>query len=71
LNNNNLTGLVPSLPFQNYTGAGGCYLQGNPSNAGSNHFTCPLPPVSPHMHYVSRVQSPPSTHTLPTLAYRV
>jgi Leucine-rich repeat (LRR) protein len=39
---NRLTGVVPSLPFKNYTN---CYLQVNPSP--SNHFTCPLPPVSP------------------------
>jgi hypothetical protein len=41
---NRLTGVVPSLPFKNYTNDG-CYLQ-YPTSP-SNHYTCPLPPVSP------------------------
>jgi hypothetical protein len=43
LDDNRLTGVVPSLPFKNYTG--GCYLR--LPTSPSNHYTCPLPPVSP------------------------
>ena len=43
LGHNRLTGVVPSLPFKNYTN--GCSLQDLTSP--SNHYTCPLPPVSP------------------------
>jgi hypothetical protein len=39
---NRLTGVVPSLPFKNYTG--GCALQ---AGFKGNHYTCPLPAVSP------------------------
>jgi hypothetical protein len=42
LGQNRLTGVVPSLPFKNYTV---CYLQ-VPTSPG-NQYTCPLPPVSP------------------------
>jgi hypothetical protein len=42
LRQNRLTGVVPSLPFKNYTG---CELQLQTSP--SNQYTCPLPPVSP------------------------
>ena len=42
LEQNRLTGVVPSLPFKNYKS---CYLQ-YPTSP-SNHYTCPLPPVSP------------------------
>jgi hypothetical protein len=43
--NNRLTGVVPSLPFEQYTGW--CYLQAPTSP--SNHYTCPLPAVSPRV----------------------
>ena len=54
---NRLTGVVPSLPFKNYTN--GCYLQ-DPTSP-SNHYTCPLPPVSPLncVHDVRRMPRPP------------
>jgi hypothetical protein len=38
LNNNKLVGLLPAMPFAQYTGY--CCLQ----YSGSNHFDCPLPP---------------------------
>jgi hypothetical protein len=36
--NNRLTGVVPNLPFQNYTAHCGLTM------GGTNMFTCPLPP---------------------------
>jgi hypothetical protein len=43
LHRNRLTGVVPSLPFNQYTKSN-CYLQAPTSP--TNNFTCPLPPVS-------------------------
>jgi hypothetical protein len=40
---NRLTGVVPSLQFSQYTG--NCALQA--ATGSTNHFACPLPPVSP------------------------
>jgi hypothetical protein len=48
LNNNALTGLVPPLPFKQYNGDGGCFLDtawdpGFCTGPNCNHFKCPLP----------------------------
>jgi hypothetical protein len=57
LRHNRLTGVVPSLPFKNYTV--NCNLQ-DPTSP-SNHYTCPLPPVSPpsRVHHARRMPRPP------------
>jgi hypothetical protein len=64
LDNNRLTGVVPSLPFKNYTS---CRLQG-PSRS-RNHYTCPLPAVSPLACTTCAVCSPP-LHTRHVAAVR-
>jgi hypothetical protein len=53
---NRLTGLVPDLPFKSYTIR--CDLQKWTTAAVTNHFTCPLPPVSPRVRCMSRIHAP-------------
>jgi hypothetical protein len=41
---NNLSGIVPPLPFSQYSGVGyGCEMQYERVHAPDNHFSCPLP----------------------------
>jgi hypothetical protein len=46
LNSNKLTGIVPPLPFAQYSD--GCYLDSPDycTEPECNHFKCPLPPNS-------------------------
>jgi hypothetical protein len=63
---NRLTGVVPSLPFKNYTN--GCYLQYQTTNP-TNHYTCPLPPVSPLAYTTCAICPAPALPVQPLRAH--
>jgi hypothetical protein len=61
--NNRLTGVVPNLPFAQYTN--GCTLQYDPP---SNRFACPLPQVRQRRRALHVAAARCYTHTTPSAA---